>query len=125
MKNELLRPWKLLSLFIGLTMLIYGAVAYNISDWDIGISVIMAGYTYISAPFFCKTVFAAYKGKTTIQNILMATIMFWFTVDGCYVLYHAAMHNETFRLENFYVSSCLYLICGIIWIYDGDLIDLF
>lgn len=124
MKNELLRPWKLSSFCVGLSLLLYGAIAYNIPDWDIGISVIMAGYTYISAPFFCKTVFATYKGKTTIKNILMATIMFWFTVDGCYMLYHAAMHNETFRLENFLVSSLLYLICGMIWLYEGSLRDI-
>ena len=125
MKNELLRPWKLLSLCVGLSLLIYGALTQEACDWDIGVSVIMAGYTYISAPFFCKTAFAAYKGKATIQNVLIAMFIFWFTVDGSYMLYHTAMGNETLRYANFCASSCLYLICGMIWLYDGDLVDLF
>lgn len=121
LKNKLLRPWKLASFACGLSLLFYGAIAYKISDWDIGISIIMAFYTYISAPFFCKTVFAAVKGSAKIQNVLFAMFMFWFTVDGCYVLYHAAMGNETFRWENFCASSFIYLICGMIWLHEGSL----
>ena len=38
--NELLRPWKLLSFTIGMAWLIYGALNYGISDWDVGIGIV-------------------------------------------------------------------------------------
>lgn len=49
--RELRRPWKLASLAIGMLWLMYGAVSYGISDWDVGISLIMGGLTYLCAPW--------------------------------------------------------------------------
>jgi hypothetical protein len=40
---ELVRPWKLLSFGVGMIWLLYGARNYGISDWDVGISLIMGG----------------------------------------------------------------------------------
>ncbi len=36
--SELWRPWKLATFGIGMLWLLYGAVCYNICDWDVGIS---------------------------------------------------------------------------------------
>ena len=49
--HELFRPWKLFSLACGLGWLIYGALNYDIGDWDIGVSVIMAVLTYLLTPW--------------------------------------------------------------------------
>lgn len=39
---ELLRPWKLVTLVIGLTLLIVGSFVYEAPDLDIPVSVLMA-----------------------------------------------------------------------------------
>jgi hypothetical protein len=121
--QEFLRPWKLFSLAIGLAWLLYGALNYNISDWDVGISLIMALLSYITAPWTCRVLLGLAQGRFSIVNICGALSFYWFTVDGVYVIYHTLMGNETYRWENFLASSCLYALCGMIWLYNGSLAD--
>ena len=121
--QEFLRPWKLFSLAIGLTWLIYGALNYNISDWDVGISLIMALLSYVTAPWACRVLLGMAEGRSNRLSILGALFFYWFTVDGVSVIYHALMGNETYRWENFLASSCLYALCGMIWLYNGTLAD--
>ena len=47
--KEYARPWKLISLMIGISLLICGAYYYNAPDWDVPISFIMAIITYLTA----------------------------------------------------------------------------
>ena len=49
MREELLRPWKLFTLTIGISLLVMGSFYYQAPDWDIPISFIMAGFAYLSA----------------------------------------------------------------------------
>ena len=49
--HELIRPWKLATLAIGVALLIVGAFYYQAPDWDIGISLIMAALAYLTAPW--------------------------------------------------------------------------
>jgi hypothetical protein len=49
--SELDRPCKLASLAVGMEWLLFGAINYEISDWDVGISLIMGGLTYLCAPW--------------------------------------------------------------------------
>jgi len=121
--QELVRPWKLFSLAIGLAWLIYGALNYNISDWDVGISLIMALLSYITAPWACRVLLGVAQGRFNVVSICGALFSYWFTVDGVYVIYHALMGNETYRWENFLASSCLYALCGMAWLYNGTLAD--
>ena len=109
--KEYIRPWKLSSLICGLGWLIWGALTLNIPDWDIGISLIMAGLTYLFAPYS----FLALLKPRSILSVLLALFLAWFTVDGVYMAYHTVMGNETFRLANFYASARLYFLCGAIW----------
>ncbi|WP_160172761.1 hypothetical protein [Methylomarinum vadi] len=44
--KKLIRPWKISSFAIGMGWLLYGALNYEIADWDVGISLIMDGPTY-------------------------------------------------------------------------------
>ena len=120
---ELARPWKLLSFAIGMAGLFYGALEYGISDWDVGISVIMGGLTYLCAPWSVRAILTAvrYRSGSWILRIGMALFVAWIVVDGVYVLYHTVMGNRMFRIENFYASSALYLLAGSIWLYRGSL----
>lgn len=46
---ELLRPWKLFTLAIGVALLLVGAVYEVAPDWDIPISLIMAFFAYATS----------------------------------------------------------------------------
>ena len=121
--TELARPWKLLSFAIGMGWLLFGALNYGISDWDIGISLLMGGLTYLSAPWSVGTILAAvrYRSRGWFLGIAMALFVAWVVVDGVYVLYHTIMGNQMFRIENFFASSALYFLAGSIWLYHGSL----
>jgi hypothetical protein len=120
---EFARPWKLFSFAIGMGGLIYGALEYGIADWDIGISLVMGGLTFLCAPWSVGTLLTAvrYRSPGWVLRIGLALFMAWIVVDGVYVLYHTVMGNRMFRIENFYASSALYFLAGSIWLYRGTL----
>ncbi len=122
---ELVRPWKLLSFGVGMAWLLYGARNYGISDWDVGISLIMGGLTYLCAPWSVRVTLHCLRYRPRFWGLWIAAALFvaWIVVDGVYVLYHTAMGNPMFRLENFYASSALYFLAGAIWFYSGSLRD--
>ena len=47
--SELVRPWKLATLAMGIALLIVGRFYYQAPDWDVPISVIMALVAYATA----------------------------------------------------------------------------
>jgi hypothetical protein len=49
--HELTRPWKLVTLTMGVALLIVGAFYYQAPDWDIGIDLIMAALAHLTAPW--------------------------------------------------------------------------
>jgi len=124
--RELIRPWKLCVFAIGMTWLLFGALNYGIADWDVGISVLMGGLTYLLAPWTLRTILLGlrYRARHWLPKIGVALFVAWFVVDGVYVLYHTAMGNQMFRAENFYASSALYLLAGAVWLYYGSLREL-
>ncbi len=116
---EYRRPWKLFTLFVGLTLLIAGSFYYDAKDWDIPISFIMAIFTYLTAPWSMHVLVERRWSKFPLM-IFYA----WFTVDGCYWLYWHFVNPETLRLlrdANYPASLCLYAICGLLWYYNGSL----
>src|SRR5690348_16358183 len=80
--KEYLRPWKLFSLAVGLSLLIAGAFYVHAPDWDVPISFIMAILTYLTAPWSLRVVLD--RRWKYLPAMLFAT---WFTVDGCYWIY--------------------------------------
>jgi fatty-acid desaturase len=54
--NEYLRPWKLVSFFMGMVWLFWGALTLDIPDWDIGVSIIMGVLAYITAPWSVRVI---------------------------------------------------------------------
>jgi hypothetical protein len=125
--SELLRPWKLITFALGMAWLIYGARVYGICDWDVGISLIMGGLTYVFAPWSVLVLHQAlrYRRKGWVMQVLVALVPAMFSVDWIYWLYHSAVGNRMLRWENFKVSMALYFICGIAWCYRGSLKELY
>jgi len=123
---ELVRPWKFFSFAVGIAWLIYGASNYGISDWDVGISLIMGGLTYLCAPWSVRVTLHCVRYRPHYSGLWIAAAIFvaWIVVDGVYVLYHTAMGNQMYRLENFYASAALYFLAGTIWLYSGSLREL-
>lgn len=114
--SEYLRPWKLLTFAGGLALLIAGAFHYQFQDWDVGISVIMATMAYLFAPWSVR-VFIERQWKWMPAALLAS----WLTIDGSYVAYNEFFGHWYVREANFYASTCLYLLCGFIWLHRGPL----
>lgn len=116
---EFVRPWKLGSLAAGTSLLIAGSFSPGAPDWDIPISLIMAGLAYLTAPWSMRVLLD--RRWRLWPAMLFLT---WFTVDGCYWLYWHFMNPaalEAMRSANFPASLALYGICGVIWLYRGSL----
>jgi len=116
---ECLRPWKLVTLAVGIALLILGSFYYGAPDWDIPISFIMAILAYLTAPWSLGVILE--RRWRLWPAMLFAT---WFTVDGSYWLYWHFKNPvvlEPMRAANFFASLSLFGICSVIWFYRGSL----
>ncbi len=120
--RELIRPWKLATFSIAMALLFYGALNYHISDWDVGITIIMGCLTYLMAPWSVYIILSAlrYRPKLWYVHIVCALLVGLFVVDWVYMLYHNLMGNQTLRDANFYASTPLYYMAGAFWLYRGS-----
>jgi len=119
MPTEYLRPWKLFSLAIGVTLLVLGSFYYQAPDWDVPISFIMALLAYAAAPWSLRAIVE--RRWKQWPAMLLAT---WFTVDGCYAVYwhfRNPVALAQMRAANFPASLSLYFSCGLLWYYRGSL----
>ena len=115
--NAMLRPWKLLTLGIGLGLLIAGSHYYPALDWDMTISIIMARFTDLTAGWSMHTILEG-CGKAW-PFMVLAT---WWCVDGCYSLYWYWVKPEVLaymRDANWPASLSLYCMCGLVWYFNG------
>lgn len=120
---EFTRPWKLVTLAIGIALLILGSYVYEAPDWDIPISFIMAILAYLFAPWSMDVILE--RKWRLWPGMLFVT---WFTVDGSYAIYWHFMNPaalEMMREVNFPASLSLYGMCGVIWMYQGSLRQMF
>lgn len=106
------------SLALGLALLLVGADYFNAPDWDYAISVIMAALTYLTAPWSARVLLDR-------RWAWLPLALFWYyvSVDGCYWLYWQHVRSDALEMReaNLYASSCLYWLCGFIWLHDGPL----
>jgi hypothetical protein len=119
---EYLRPWKLVTLAVGVALLILGSFYYGAPDWDIPISLIMAIFAYLTAPWSMRVLL---ERKWRLWPVML--FFTWFTVDGCYAIYWYFKNPvvlELMRSVNFPASLSLYGMCGIVWLYRGSLREL-
>lgn len=120
--REYLRPWKLITFAIGVGLLIAGAFHYEVPDWDVPISLIMATLTYLTAPWSLRVLL-----ERRWKAAPAALFFTWFTVDGCYWLYWRYQNPvalDLMRDANFFASLALYGMCGVLWLYRGSLREL-
>lgn len=120
--TECLRPWKLVLLSIGLFLLILGSFAYKAPDWDIPVSFLMAGFTYMFAGWSMHMIVE----RRWRQWPLMIFITWW-CVDGCYALYWSFVDPnalEIMREANWPASLSLFWMCGLVWYWNGSFRDL-
>ncbi len=121
--NECKRPWKLVTFAIGLSLLIAGSFVFDAPDWDIPISIIMAIFTYLTAGWSMHVIVE--------RNWRLWPLMFlvtWWCVDGCYALYWGWMDPEVMdwmRSANAPASLSLYWMCGLVWFWNGSLLQLY
>ncbi len=116
---EYKRPWKLFTLFIGLSLLIIGSFYYQAPDWDIPISFIMALLTYLTASWSMHVI----TERRWSQFPLMLFFT-WFSIDGCYWIYWHFQDPVALALMrdvDFLASLSLYGMCGLVWYYQGSL----
>lgn len=123
--NDLLQPWKLVTLVLGIGILILGAEVYKLPDWDIPISLVMGLLTYTTAGWVMRTLLN-FK-HLSWKKLLWA--IFWIdtAVDTSYFIYWS-FHNPAaldLRWDNFRVSILLYVIYGLVLIPIGSLKELF
>lgn len=106
-------PWNILTLTAGIAILVAGSRYYDAPDWDIPISLIMAGFTYLTAAWSLQVILK--RRWRMIPAMLLAT---WWAVDGCYALYwhfRNPMALELMRDANWPASLALYFACGVVW----------
>lgn len=120
--RELRRPWKLVSFAVGMAWLFYGALTYKFGDWDIGISVLMGGLTYLCAPWTVLTIIACLRGRHPCWPIWLAAalVVAWAVTDGSYTTYNEIMRHPMDRSANFLASAAFYFLAGTIWSYQGS-----
>jgi hypothetical protein len=116
---EYARPWKLVSLALGISLLILGSIYYQAPDWDIPISLIMATLAYLTAPWSLRVIL---ERRWKLWPVMLFAS--WFTIDGSYWLYWHFKNPAALALmrdANFPASLSLYGACGVLWLYRGDL----
>jgi hypothetical protein len=116
---EYLRPWKLITLAAGVALLIAGSYFYDAPDWDIPISLIMAGLAYLTAPVSMRIIL-----ERKWKQFPLMLFYTWFTVDGSYAIYWYFVDPvalDLMRSANFPASLSLYAMCGLVWLYRGSL----
>lgn len=117
--HELSRPWKLLTLALGIALLVVGAYYHRAPDWDIPISLIMGLIAYVTASWSMRVIV---ERRWRHWPLMLFTS--WFSVDGCYWLYWSwrdPVALEMMREANALASLSLYWICGLVWYYRGTL----
>ena len=123
--REMIRPWKLASFSVSLSWLLFGALNFGIADWDIGISLIMGGLTYLCAPWCVRVILISLRDRPRhwLRLVMLSLFVAWFVIDGVYFAYHSFAGHQMYRLENFYASSSLFFLAGSIWLYRGSIRD--
>ena len=106
----------------GIALLVLGSIHMPAPDWDIPISFIMAGLTYLTAPCSLRV-----QLERRWRQLPLAAASTWFSVDGCYAIYWHFVGPAALafmRAANAPASLSLYGMCAVIWLYRGSLAQL-
>jgi hypothetical protein len=121
-----LNPLNIFTFAIGLALLLYGAAAYSLPDWDVPVSILMAALTYLTAAFVIHILRTKYPTlRRRIVFYAIAFFLVWVSVDGSYWAYWSLVNPDSLMLRNaqYQTSLCLYFLCGLLWYYTPLLIS--
>lgn len=108
MPNWYLNRWRLATLAVGISLLIYGKFTFPAPDWDVGCSVFMALATYIMVPYFTRGL----KNCDLVLIVIPPMVC----ADYSYVFYWGVLDNPLISREaNFMTSFVLFLSCFTVW----------
>jgi hypothetical protein len=102
-------PWRVVTFLVGVGLLLWGAVVDYAPDWDIKISLIMAGATYFLMPWFAHS-FRLRKPRAWPYAAGIAVLC----SDTTYFLYWGN-DPKVDRVANFGASLSLFLMCWLVW----------
>ena len=95
----------------GLAFLLLGALTFDIPDWDIGVSLVMAFCTYASADWVVGVL-----RRSEYRKWPLALFFVWFAVDGSYFMYWQIVNPDAMlRGVQWLPSLFMYLLCAVIW----------
>ena len=104
---------------MGLAWLLLGALTYGIKDWDVGVSLVMAGYTYITGEWVINSLLS--KKPLRLIGAFLATFV---GVQGSYVFYWSVIGKPENMVEGQWIPSlCLYLLISIVWVFYPKLLE--
>ena len=109
--RELVRPWRLAALAVGIGILIAGSHLTPSADWDYPICFIMGLWAYVFAPWTVRAlVYLDWK------RLPLAWLFAWAGIDGVYSLYwwlRGFDALQAFRGPNIVYSTPLYFLFGL------------
>ena len=122
--RELIRPWKVITLCAATGYYIWGAYYYRCPTWDVPVSLIMSGLTYVFAPWTVKSTLYAIqmRPKHWQRNLLVCAIITYACASGSYELYnwwHLGYHPPPTYWVNLYYSTLMFIGAGVFWKFDG------
>jgi hypothetical protein len=124
--RELLRPWKLFTFAVAMVLLLWGAVEFKVSDWDVGVTIIMGALTYLCAPWSVRVLLTCLRERprSWLLWMLAALLVALAVVDWVYLAYHTWVGNRMYRWWNLRLSSATYFLAGTFWLYRGTMREL-
>ena len=111
MSRELVRPWRLAALAIGIGILIAGSHLTPSTDWDYPICFVMGLWAYVFAPWTVRAIV-----YLDLKRLPLAWLFAWAGIDGVYSLYwwlRGFDALQAFRGPNIAYSAPLYFIFGL------------
>lgn len=110
-------PWRLSTLAVGVALLIAGSYDFDAPDWDVPVSLLMAGSTYLSAGWSLRVILDR-RWRWWPAMVLVT----WLSVDGLYAAYWSQVDPQALafmRDANWPASLSLYWMCGLVWLFPS------
>jgi len=81
-------PWKLATLGVGMSWLVWGALTLGIGDWDVDLSLLIGVFTYLLAPMAARILM-----RRQWRWLPLSVLAWWWCVDSVYVAWHLSIGN--------------------------------
>ncbi len=123
-----MRPWKLVTFALGTAFFVWGARFWAVPTWDVGVSLIMSVLCYLLAPWAVSAGWRALRDRRPgwARDLTLALAVIYVVASGSYELYNTirmGQHPVTYWL-NLAFSVPVTIAAGLLWSYDGSLLEL-